>query len=198
MARNKGTAAHGTVGRRARDRSPPRPQHHNHRSERPGRNVLVMAEMEREERAQQRTAERVASRVAAASGTITFLWIQLALTAAWIAFNSWPGLPHIDPFPYVFLTLVLSVEAILLSIFILISQNEETRINERRAALDLQIDLLAEQESTRALRMLRQIGDKLGVQFEADPEIRSLERATQPDALAAEIDAIAQRKRQAA
>ena len=198
MARNKGTAARGTVGPRARERAPARSRHPDHRSDRPGRNVLVMAEMERAERAQQRTAERVASRVATASGTITFLWIQLALVAAWIAFNSWPGLPHVDPFPYVFLTLVLSVEAILLSIFILISQNEETRINERRAALDLQINLLAEQESTRALRMLRQIGDKLGVQFEADPEIRNLERATQPDALAAEIDAIAQRKRQAA
>ena len=88
----------------------------------------------------------------------------------------------------------LSIEAIFLSIFILISQNEETRLTERRNALDLQLDLLAEQESTLALKMLRQIGEKLGVRFD-DPQTKELERATHPDALAKEIDAITKRER---
>jgi uncharacterized membrane protein len=101
----------------------------------------------------------------------------------------------VDPFPYVFLTLVLSIEAIFLSIFILISQNEETRLTERRNALDLQINLLSEQESTQALRMLHRIGEKLGVRFDADPEIKRLERATHPDTLAEEIETITRRER---
>jgi uncharacterized membrane protein len=165
------------------------------RPHRPGRNVLAVAEMERAGRAEQPVSERLVCRAAAWSGTVTFLWLQLAGIAAWIAFNSWPGLRHVDPFPYVLLTLVLSIEAIFLSIFILISQNEETRLTERRNALDLQINLLSEQEGTRALRMLRQIGDKLGVHFDADPQIKALERATDPRALVEEIDAITRRKR---
>jgi uncharacterized membrane protein len=192
MARTKSTAA---TPARARKRPMSSRVHRAQRPHSPGRNVLAVAEMERAGRAQQRPWERWVCAVAARSGTITFLWIQVVLIAAWIAFNSWPGLPHVDPFPYVFLTLVLSIEAIFLSIFILISQNEETRLTERRNALDLQINLLAEQEGTQALRMLRQIGDKLGVHFDADPQIKALERATHPDTLAAEIDAITKRDR---
>jgi uncharacterized membrane protein len=50
------------------------------------------------------------------------------------------GVKHIDPFPFTFLTLVVSLEAIFLSTFILISQNHDTRISERRNHLDLQIN----------------------------------------------------------
>ena len=121
----------------------PRVRPHARGHHAPARNVLAVAEMERAGRAAQSAGQRLVCRVAAGCGTIAFLWWQLAAIAAWIAFNSWPGLPHVDPFPYVLLTLVLSIEAIFLSIFILISQNEETRLTERRNALDLQLDLLA-------------------------------------------------------
>jgi len=194
MARRKSTAATPMQPRARKRPLPPRTRRAQH-AHRPGRNVLAVAEMERAGRAQQRRFERLVCHVAAYSGTGSFLWIQVVLIAAWIAFNSWPRLPHVDPFPYVFLTLVLSIEAIFLSIFILISQNEETRLTERRNALDLQINLLSEQESTQALRMLHQIGDKLGVRFDADPQIKALERATHPDALAEEIDTITKRDR---
>jgi uncharacterized membrane protein len=196
MARSNGsTAASAQARPRARKPSGPRDGRSNARPHRPGRNVLAVAAMERAGRAQQHRGHRLACRVAAWSGTITFLWLQLVGIAAWITFNSWPGLQHVDPFPYVLLTLVLSIEAIFLSVFILISQNEETRLTERRDALDLQINLLAEQEGTQALRMLHQIGKKLGVEFDVDAHVRELERATDPDALAKEIDAIAQRDR---
>ena len=68
-----------------------------------------------------------------------------------------------DPFPYTFLTLVVSLEAIFLSIFILISQNQETQLTERRKHLDLQINLLAEQENTKMLQLLIAISEKVGV-----------------------------------
>jgi uncharacterized membrane protein len=195
MPRSNGTAASAATRPRPRKAPATAGARNGARSHRPGRNVLAVAEMERAERSQQSRAQRLICHVAAWCGSIAFLWLQLLAIAAWIAFNSWPGLQPIDPFPYVLLTLVLSVEAIFLSIFILISQNEETRLTERRNALDLQLDLLAEQESTRALKMLRQIGEKLGVRFDADPQIKELERATHPDALAEEIDAITKRER---
>ena len=194
MARSNGSTAASAPARARKAPGAPRPRSSAH-GDRPGRNVLEVAAMERATRAQQSRGQRLVCRVAAWSGSIGFLWLQLLAIATWIAFNSWPGLQHVDPFPYVLLTLVLSIEAIFLSIFILISQNEETRLTERRSALDLQLDLLSEQESTRALRMLRQIGEKLDVRFEADPQIKELERATHPDALAEQIDAITKRDR---
>ncbi|HEU5297423.1 MAG TPA: DUF1003 domain-containing protein [Burkholderiaceae bacterium] len=160
----------------------------------PGHNVRAIARLERSKLGQRSTTERVACRVAEYCGTAGFLWSQVAIFAAWIIWNSWPGVRHVDPFPYIFLTLVLSIEAIFLSIFILISQNEETRRTERRNALDLQINLLAEQESTEALRMLRRIGEKLGVRFDDDPDIDALQRATHPEALAKQIDEITQQR----
>jgi uncharacterized membrane protein len=55
------------------------------------------------------------------------------------------------------------LEAILLSIFVLINQNRLTRQADRRAHLDLQVNLLAEQESTRTLELLQRITEHLGI-----------------------------------
>ncbi len=74
-----------------------------------------------------------------------------------------PGVRPFDPYPFSFLTLVVSLEAIFLSIWILIGQNEMERLADRRAHLDLQINMLAEQESTAAIRMLQRISERLGI-----------------------------------
>ena len=79
-------------------------------------------------------------------------------------------------------------EAIFLSSFILISQNYEMRITERRNQLDLQINLLSEQENTKMLQMLARIARKVGADCDDDPEIRALEEATRPDMLVRQIE----------
>jgi uncharacterized membrane protein len=68
-----------------------------------------------------------------------------------------------DPSPFGLLTLGMSLEAIFLTIFVLLSQNRLTRQADRRAHLDLQINLLAEQESTRTVALLQRIADHLGL-----------------------------------
>src|SRR4051812_42333960 len=133
-------------------------------------------------------ADRAAELVARFCGSITFVWIHAALFAAWIGWNVIPALPHFDPYPFTFLTLVVSLEAIFLSSFILISQNYEMRVTERRSQLDLQINLLAEQENTKILQMLDRMARKLGISEEDDPEIRVLEQATRPEMLARQIE----------
>ena len=85
------------------------------------------------------------------------------------------------------MTLTVSLEAIL-SAFILISQNEETRVADRRNALDLQVNLLSEQENTKMLKMLAAIGKKLDITFDDDPSLQALQEATRPSALARQID----------
>lgn len=153
-----------------------------------GQNVAAMRRLEELADTQRGFADKVAAFVAKFCGSITFVWIHVAIFAAWLAFNSIPGLPHFDPYPFTFLTLCVSLEAIFLSAFILISQNYEMRISDRRNQLDLQINLLAEQENTKMLQLLEAIAQKVGCGMEDDPEIRALEEATRPETLARQIE----------
>ena len=117
-----------------------------------------------------------------------FVWVHVIGFAGWIAINLVPGVKHIDPFPFTFLTFIVSLEAIFLSTFILISQNQDTRISERRNHLDLQINLLSEQENTKMLMMLQAIAEKVGAEFEADEDMTVLAQETELDKVVAQIE----------
>jgi uncharacterized membrane protein len=150
-------------------------------------NVKAMRRLEELARTQRSFADRMADRVARFCGNIVFVWIHVAIFAAWIAWNVLPALPHFDPYPFTFLTLCVSLEAIFLSAFILISQNYEMRVSERRNQLDLQINLLAEQENTKMLQLLERIAKQVGASVD-DMEVRVLEEATRPETLARQIE----------
>jgi uncharacterized membrane protein len=151
-------------------------------------NVQAMRKLEEVAVARRTTADRIAEFVARFCGSITFVWIHTGLFAFWILWNVIPGLPRFDPYPFTFLTLCVSLEAIFLSSFILISQNYEMRVSERRSQLDLQINLLAEQENTKMLQMLERIARKLDIAEDDEAELRVLEQATRPGTLAKQID----------
>jgi uncharacterized membrane protein len=173
--------------------TPEQAQHANYRRQRSAadltrQNVLAMRKLEQLAVAKRTTADRVAEFVAKFCGSITFVWIHAVGFSVWLAWNALPRLPHFDPYPFTFLTLVVSLEAIFLSSFILISQNYEMRVTERRSQLDLQINLLAEQENTKMLQLLDRMARKMGVTEEDDPEIRALEQATRPETLARQIE----------
>ena len=86
--------------------------------------------------------------------------------------------------------MIVSLEAIFLSTFVLISQNRFSDAADRRAELDLQIGLLAEHEIARVLQMLDVIQDKLGIENDADSELADLEMETRPEDVLAEIDRV--------
>jgi uncharacterized membrane protein len=151
-------------------------------------NVQAMRKLEELAVAQRTLADRIAEFVAKFCGSITFVWIHAVLFAVWVAWNLLPGLPRFDPYPFTFLTLCVSLEAIFLSSFILIAQNYEMRITERRSQLDLQINLLAEQENTKLLQLMDRMAKKMGLYEEDDPEIQVLEQATRPETLARQIE----------
>ncbi|MEP6826120.1 MAG: DUF1003 domain-containing protein, partial [Ramlibacter sp.] len=88
-----------------------------------GKNVAAMRRLEELADTQRGFSDKVAAFVATFCGSITFVWIHVVIFALWLAFNALPGLPHFDPYPFTFLTLCVSLEAIFLSAFILISQN---------------------------------------------------------------------------
>jgi uncharacterized membrane protein len=135
--------------------------------------------------------DRVADAITSLSGSMGFVSLHLLWFGAWLLVNTGRvGLPPFDPFPYGLLTMMVSLEAIFLSTFVLISQNRFSEAADRRAELDLQIGLLAEHELTRVLHMLDAIQDKLGIDNDADSELADLEMETRPGDVLAEIDRV--------
>ena len=152
------------------------------------RNVDLIRELEEAAKRERRPSDRVAEAIAGFCGSMMFVWVHVVWFGGWIAFNVIPGLPHIDPFPFTFLTLVVSLEAIFLSTFILISQNHDTRITERRNHLDLQINLLSEQENTKMIAMLQAIAAHIGAELGHDPHLKALSEETEPERVVQQIE----------
>ena len=151
-------------------------------------NVEAMRQLEEAQLGKRTVSDRVAAAIARFCGSMTFVWIHVVGFTGWIGYNVMPGVHPFDPYPFTFLTLVVSLEAIFLSTFILISQNYDMRISERRNQLDLQINLLSEQENTKMLHLLAKIAKKVGANVDDDPQIRALEEATRPEALVRQIE----------
>lgn len=117
---------------------------------------------------------------------MTFVWVHVIWFGAWALLNKVFKFYVFYPFPYTFLTLVVSLEAIFLSTFILISQNNETKLTERRNHLDLQINILSEQENTKMLEILQLIAEKVGVARD-DPATAALLETMDPKKLVRQI-----------
>jgi len=104
-----------------------------------------------------------------------FLVFNALFFVAWISINT--GLVSIvkpfDPFPFGFLTMVVSLEAIFLSIFVLVSQYRSSYVDTIREELHLQVNLIAEEEITKVLRVLSEIREKVGIK-ESDPELEMM------------------------
>lgn len=152
------------------------------------RNIEVVRRLEEAANEERTASDRVARMVARFCGSMTFVWVHVIGFAGWIALNMVPGVKHIDPFPFTFLTFMVSLEAIFLSTFILISQNQDTRISERRNHLDLQINLLSEQENTKMLTMLQAIAEKVGAEIEPDDDVTVLAQETELEKVVAQIE----------
>jgi uncharacterized membrane protein len=152
------------------------------------RNVQTIVRLEEAAKAERAKSDQIADVIANFCGSMPFVWAHLIWFAAWTFINTVPGIDHFDSFPFNFLTLIVSLEAIFLSTFILISQNHETRLSERRNQLDLQINLLTEQENTKMLTLLGRIAEKVGVRIDDDPTLQVLEQATRPEQLVDQIE----------
>lgn len=151
-------------------------------------NVEAMREMDELQSARHGLSDRFADLVARACGHIGFTVVHAVGFAAWILWNTL-GTDHPpDPYPFTLLTLWASAESIFLMSFVLISQNYQARVAERRNQLDLQINLLAEQENSKMLLLLEAIGKRVGALDHDDPEVGVLVQATEPEKLVEQID----------
>jgi uncharacterized membrane protein len=140
--------------------------------------------------------DKLADAITDFSGHMSFVYLHVVWFAGWIGWNLGAfGAKPFDPFPFGLLTMIVSLEAIFLSTFVLISQNRISLEADRRANLDLQIGLLTEHEITRGLKMLDQIHHHLGLKEEAGTDLKELEAEVRPEDVLQEIEAVEHRIR---
>lgn len=99
------------------------------------------------------------------TGTPTFLFLNAIGFFLWIYINLGlvPGISVFDPFPFGLLTMFVSLEAIFLSIFVLVSQNRSAKITTIREEMHMRVDLIAEEEITKVLEILAEMRKKMGI-----------------------------------
>lgn len=118
---------------------------------------------------------RFADDLTNAFSSVTFLFVNAIWFTAWILINVGlvPDVTPFDPFPFGLLTMIVSLEAIILAIIILVSQGRQSYVTSVREELHMQVNLIAEEEITKALKMLAEIREKMGVK-ENDPELAEM------------------------
>jgi uncharacterized membrane protein len=155
------------------------------------RNVRAIAQLEREAMEARTLADRLSDAIAKVAGSAASVTVHAVLFTVWIILNLdiVPAVPIFDPYPFSFLTLVVSLEAIFLSIFVLKAQNRAAHLGDRRAHLDLQIDLLGERELTAILHMLRALCAKEKVVLDdVGTDVKDLLEETDVTELASNLD----------
>jgi uncharacterized membrane protein len=142
------------------------------------RNVAIIAEMEKAASNLRTRGERVADRIAEWVGSWTFIAVQTTILVLWIILNVVAWANRWDPYPFVLLNLVLSFQSAYAAPILMISQNRQGKLAERRNHLDLQINMLAEQETTEILRLLHLICERSGIRIDQNGSGRALEEET--------------------
>ena len=137
------------------------------------------------------SSERLADSVGGFAGSLPFVVLHLVLVTAWLLMNSGQinGVRPFDPWPFSLLGVIVAVEAVILSSFILMRQNRMMRRGERRDHLNLQVDLLAEKEITTLLQMVRAICERMGLQnIVEDKDIHELSKNTSIESLSKTLE----------
>ncbi|MGV3618195.1 MAG: DUF1003 domain-containing protein [Fimbriimonas sp.] len=132
---------------------------------------------------------RIADAITGFTGSLPFLLIHLVLVIGWLLLNTGMllRLKPWDPYPFVMLAMAASVEAIFLSTFVLISQNRQAALADRRAELDLQIGLLTEHEVTRVIQMMHKVLEHHGIDAHWH-DLEDLKKEVAPERVLVEIE----------
>ena len=155
-----------------------------------GRHVETIADLERQALAGRQLGEHLGDALMERIGSMPVLLFHVVWFVLWVAINvgAFPFVPAFDPYPFGLLTTVVSLEAIFLSLFVLISQNRLTRQADKRTHLDLQVNLLIEAEVTKTLSLVQKVCEKVGVDLSDDPELEELVTRTDVRGLARTVE----------
>jgi len=150
-------------------------------------NIRTVIDLERGTLTGRTPVELLTDRVTAMAGSTGFVAVHVIGFAAWMGLNAVLPRPF-DPYPFSLLTLAVSLEAIVLTGFVLMAQNRMTQAADKRAHLDLQVNLLAEQELTAILKVVCLIAETGGIDVSGcDPRLDQLLGRTDVKGLADEL-----------
>jgi uncharacterized membrane protein len=154
------------------------------------RNIAALMEVRQREERKKGRSERIADAITAFAGSMWCVYGHALGFGAWLVINSGSvrGIRPFDPFPFVMLAMIASVEAIFLSTFILITQNRMQKMADRRAELDLQISLLTEHELTQAVRLIDQVAQHMGVPRLPETELADVKQDVDPTHVVDELE----------
>jgi uncharacterized membrane protein len=154
------------------------------------KNIETILRLEKENLKTRSRAEHIATKVTTFAGSTLSIFLHAAWFGGWILINLGviPGIRPFDPLPFSFLTLVVSLEAIFLTLLVLMSQNRMTKEADKRANLDLQINMLDEQETTTILRMVQKIAKQLGLEDEISESVKELSEETDVNKVSQTLD----------
>ena len=135
-------------------------------------------------------SDKLADFLVWSAGTITVVVIHIFFFGAWIAINLdlISGMRVFDPYPFNFLTMTVSLEAIFLAIFVLMSQNRESKTADLRQEFDVQVNIVAEREITKVIHMLAYIMNHLNISYEKDTELRQMMRPLNIDEIREQLE----------
>ena len=124
--------------------------------------------------------EMVADRTTDLFGSNIFLFGNVLFFVAWIVINTGliPGIEPFDKFPFPLLTTAVSLEAIILTILVLISENRAAKVATLREEVQLQVNILTEEEITRIMWMLVRLLQKNDIPIPEDERLKEMLRET--------------------
>ena len=135
-------------------------------------------------------SEKLADWMTSRFGSVGFLALNVGWFVIWLLVNGGlvPTLRPFDPFPFSLLTMIVSLEAIILSVFVMISQNRAAKIDQLREEVDLQVDIITEAEMTKLLIMVKLLLEKQGIDISDDPELTRMLKPTNPEEIEEELE----------
>ncbi len=156
------------------------------------RNIATLIAMRQKSERAKGIQERAADSITGFTGSMMFVYAHLIWFGGWVIYNlicrRMLGAEPFDPYPFGLLTMIGSLEAIFLSTFVLISQNRMAAAADRRAELDLQINLLAEHEVTQVLTLVDAMAKQMGIRQQFDPDIEESKMDVNPAVVIEEIE----------
>ena len=150
-------------------------------------NLDLLANFKDREEAQISGLQLAIERVSRFFGSPAFFLFAVLFIAAWIALNAWgvhAGWRHVDTPPFFWLQGLVSSNALLLTVAVLIRQNRMSQMAEHRAHLDLQINMLTEQKVTKMLQIIDQLRkDLTALRGRPDAEVSEMSKPADAHAL---------------
>lgn len=154
------------------------------------RNIRVLLAIRKRFENRRNLQEHAVDAITGFIGSPASVYLHVFLLGSWILLNlhPLPRIPAWDRAPFPLLSTLACIEAIFLSMFVLMTQNRMNHLSRQREDLDLQVGLLAEHEVTRLIEMVDEISRHLGLRRQQDPQVEQLKRDVPPEAVLLRIE----------